>query len=194
MVRLRDTGRSRGLTLIEISAVVVIVGILAILGVVGYRRVVDNGRFAEATGLVGNIRAAQTTYYAEIGYYADISLGVNKNFTYPTKNPGGRKVGWGAPCDLTVCKPNMSFSSINVSATGPVEFGYTTVANRPGCDPACKGVIITNGGTPVVWGPNAQNEDWFIVHALASFNPGSTDPSAHVVGSVWSKDLIVGQE
>ena len=35
MVRLRDTGRSRGLTLIEISAVVVIVGILAILGVVG---------------------------------------------------------------------------------------------------------------------------------------------------------------
>jgi hypothetical protein len=88
----------------------------------------------------------------------------------------------------------MSFDSISVRSTGPVEFGYATVANRPGCDPACKGVALTNSGTPIVWGANAPNEDWFIIHALANFNQNAAEKSAHVVGSVWSKDLIVGEE
>jgi type IV pilus assembly protein PilA len=95
MVRSLDRRRSRGLTLIEISAVVVIVGILALLAVVGYRKLINNARFAEATSLVGNIRAGQTAHFAEVGYYADISLGLGKAHTYPKVDPGGTKTGWG---------------------------------------------------------------------------------------------------
>ena len=71
-IRQRDRRRSEGFTLVELAVVVTIVGVLAVLAVVGYRRLITSAHLTEATGMVNGIRVAQESYHAETGVYATI--------------------------------------------------------------------------------------------------------------------------
>src|SRR5256885_1383646 len=84
-VRPRMTGRLRRIsppppfTPIELMIVVAIVGILAVLAVVGYRKLILSPKLTEANGMIGAIRIAQEDFKVERGIYADIG---------PTHCPG----------------------------------------------------------------------------------------------------------
>src|SRR5690606_23219095 len=75
----------RGFTLVELSVVVVIVGVLATLAFVGYRRYRATARMAEATRMTTGIRVAQEAYKSERGLYANVS-GQLENL-YPATSP-----------------------------------------------------------------------------------------------------------
>ena len=90
------TARSRGFTLIELMIVVAIVGILATLAVVGYRKLVQTSHVSEATGMVQNIRVAQEGYHSETQQYANVSSSLTD--LLPTGSPSYQgATAWGRP-------------------------------------------------------------------------------------------------
>src|ERR1700722_20113638 len=67
MSRRRRT--TRGFTLVEMMIVVAIVSVLAMLAVVGYRKLIMSAHTTEATQMVQSIRTAQEAYHAETQTY-----------------------------------------------------------------------------------------------------------------------------
>src|SRR5215470_6535239 len=82
----RPRNQERGFTLIELMTVVVIVGVLATLGLVAYRKFITSSKTSEAIYMVGSIRAAEESYRAETLRYLDVSSGFSK--LYPATTPG----------------------------------------------------------------------------------------------------------
>ena len=89
---------SRGFTLVELMIVVAIVGILATLAVVGYRKLVQSSHVSEATGMVQNIRVAQEGYHSETQRYANVSNSLADY--YPAAPQYEHVTAWGGPAQL----------------------------------------------------------------------------------------------
>jgi type IV pilus assembly protein PilA len=116
--------RKRGFTLVEVSIVVVCVGILAALALVGYIRYRRTARMSEATNLVSMIKSEQEAYKAEKGLYASVSK--SSDAYYPATNPGAFVTAWGADCES--CNDPRGWQRLNVRPSAPVMYGYATVA------------------------------------------------------------------
>ncbi len=179
-------GGVRGFTLIELAVVVTIIGILAVLAVVGYRRLITSSHTTEATEMVNAIKVAQETYHAETGQYANISNGLGLGSLYPQATPSGYSAtAWGATCPQ--CADQTGWQKLPVHNSGVVRFGYATMA----------GQVTTALPTPpvstVTFPSNSQlTGDWFVVSAMGDMDGNGV--YCTVVGVSWQRELYIDKD
>lgn len=165
--------RRRGFTLVEVAVTVVIIGILAVIALVAYRRRIAAARTTEATQMITNIRSGQEAHKAEKGVYANVSSSITSY--YPAATPGARVTQWGGPCSNCAGGDVRGWDKINVHADGPVLFGYATTAGIGG------GAAAGPAGP----GPAAA--------AAAAAGPAGPPPAAPASGSTEIDNAIQSQ-
>jgi type IV pilus assembly protein PilA len=151
---------NRGLTLLEALIVVLIVGVLAVLAVAGYKKWIQTSYLAEAQNMVSNIRSAEESFYSENGAYLNVTgpnLGVG--FDYPAATPGAFKMDWAGPC--TPCVTTTSWRALSVQTVGPVFFGYSVWADNTST--TAPPSITLNGASTSLAG--MQGKPWYVIEA-----------------------------
>ena len=116
----RSKRAATGFTLIELLVVVLIIGILAAIAAPQYFKVVEKGRFAEATACFSVIKGAQERYFLKNNTYVattaglDTTCGAGKAFAAPTLVGGA------------------TFTASMVRNAAPAPYGsYTTTFTGP---------------------------------------------------------------
>jgi type IV pilus assembly protein PilA len=163
--RLMTRKAARGFTLIELAIVVVIVGILAVIAVVGYRKIINSGKTAEAQNVIGAIKIAQQDFFAERGTFADLGTQFCPATQACPACVGTTKSQWTTACGNGTTGTG-TFDNLAVHVVDPVLFGYRTRGGGQwGVDPNLSGAI-----TWVNWAGMVANRPWFQVHAMGDVN------------------------
>ncbi len=167
--------RARGFTLIELAIVVVIVGVLAVIAVVGYRKMILSSKITEAQNMVNAIRVAQEEYRAERGFFLPIT-------SYCPAGAGvyGVKVMWDPTCGT----PN-KWEVLPVHTDGPVAFAYATWAG-PNAFAAPAPVNWVN------WTAAPTDKPWYVIHAKADLDNGGLQ--TELVGSSFQNTIFSRHE
>ncbi len=168
----------RAFTLIELMIVVTIVGVLAVIAVVGYRKLVLSAKLTEAKNVISGVRIAQEGYRTERGIYADLGT-----TPCPTSGAAQVKTAWNTGCGVA---PTWAVLPIHID--GPVQFGYTTSAGT-GTPPANIGLPVTFVSVP----PAVGTDPWYYVTAAADLD-GQGGLYTELVGTSWQNTIFVANE
>ncbi len=169
----------RGFTLIELLTVVVIVGILATIGLVAYRKFITSSKTSEAIYMVGSIRSAEESYRAETLSYLDVTAGF-ANF-YPTGTVGGFKTAW----DNASHTDYGRWRQLGARPDGPVYYGYKVAAGGAGATPPA--LDIAKSPT---W--SATTGPWYVIEARGDVDGNGT--FSYVAGSSFTGEIYVENE
>lgn len=154
---------SRGFTLAELLIVVAMIGVLAALAMVGYRKYLDVAHTGEAKAIIGSIRNAEENYKSENLVYLGCS-GAYDDF-YPQGATGPNDKKWhfdtaGNHAD------DACWRRLGVTTDGPVIFAYAVMAGLPG-------EAMPDPSAGMGWQdppnfPDAPVEPWFVVQATGN--------------------------
>jgi prepilin-type N-terminal cleavage/methylation domain-containing protein len=170
----------RGFTLIELAIVVVIVGILSVIAVVGYRRYMLHSKITEAQTMISAIRIAQEEHRAEKGIYANVGT----NYCPAGAGVGNVKVGWHPACS----GGTSTWENLPVHADGPVLFTYATVASAAG-DTATSAITAPTDANWVDFS-SAVARPYYIVMAKCNLDLDSSTAPTQLVGSSFTNQIF----
>ena len=150
--------------------VVAMIGVMAALAIVGYRKYLNSAQASEAKAMIQGIRAGEESYKSEMLVYLNVS-GTLTNYypNNPTVTQNDKKWAWIQSTDSRYNNSTNGWQLLNVAADGPVRFGYAVVA----------GVAPTPPPTPVgfasppVWPTINPGIPWYVVQAANQRSPGS---------------------
>ena len=172
--------RARAFTLIETMIVVVVVGILALLATVSYRKWVRNSYMSEAANMLANIRMAEESFRAENGGYLQASPDLNT--LYPAPAPAASfATEWG--------QPFASWPSLNVKPSGPVRFGYAVIAGTSAQTPPD---VLVNGVSANY--PSMAGQPWFIAKAVCDIDDDGAAPDTTIYAASGTNQLLFANE
>lgn len=169
-----------GFTLVELMIVVAIVGVMAALAVVSYRKYINAAQSSEAKAMIQGIRIGEESYKAEMLVYLSCSGTSLTNF-YPAA-PDDRKRNWVQPGNPDYTHPTHGWQLLNVQADGPVRFGYAVVAGIAP-DEFPKADVTITGYTTTALPPGTP---WYVVQAKNQ-REGSTKAAVFVSTSTSSE-------
>lgn len=119
---------SRGFTLVEMLVTVVILGILAALGMVGYRRYVGRARSSEAVAMLAEMSSKQQMYFLEFAQYLPLVSGGSITPPAASGAPVTETAAQFYPTDPTTT----GFDSVrNGTALGTLPLSWQYAAIRP---------------------------------------------------------------
>ncbi|MEP7051815.1 MAG: prepilin-type N-terminal cleavage/methylation domain-containing protein [Pseudomonadota bacterium] len=147
-----------GFTLIELMAVVVITGVLALAGVSVFRKYIFAAKGGEALSVIQAIRSAEEAYQAENHVYLNVSTGTN---WFPRLVPNQNRVAWGDPDGLHPDGANWAALAPSIKRT--VLFSYLVNAGIAGVAiPKPEGMADPGFALPT--------QNWYLIQAT-----GDTD-------------------
>jgi len=186
------------MSLVELMIVVVIIGILAAISMVGYRKYVARARLSEATAMLAEFSAKEQLYFLDSGQYMEAHNDTGAA-SYPSVNETSSEF-W--PQD-----PGAHFDSAREpKAVAPLPASWRSLGVRPrwqqlyctylvnaGAPPTPANPVVTIPGTvgPTVWAAT-PNVPWF--YAMAACNLGgiagwpNADPANYVTVLILSHD------
>ncbi len=182
----RSMTRRRGFTLVELMIVVAIIGVMAALAVVGYRRYINAAGTGEAKSMIQGIRAGEEMYRQEMLVYLGPSTALDDYYPQVDKQPVDKKWNWVQPTDARYTDVNKGWQLLNVVSDAPVRFGYAAVAGLG--PPAAAPLGFT--AAPTLATPGAGSP-WFVVQA---YNKRGNNPPVILVSSSMSGEIFVENE
>jgi type IV pilus assembly protein PilA len=186
MKNLRTEGR-RGFTLVELMIVVAIVGVLAVIALVGYNKYMRSAAAGEARAMLLSIRGAQDSYKTEVLTYKSCGAVSTATDYYPRPlatldNKKAAWDGWGGA--QATC-----WKELNVRAAGPVRYSFATEAGAPG--PINIGAPPSTPSWPFN-GAFTSNDPWFVAVAAGNYDgPPDTNYSILYTSSGQSEVTVV---
>jgi type IV pilus assembly protein PilA len=157
VVKRLPKGRERGFTLVELAAVVCIIGVLSVLAVYGVRKYVLTATTSEPMEIINSIRAAEESYKDEtFGYLQTAPL--SAYYPFGSTVPQNIKKSWDGG-DATQFG---LWSQLGVRPSTVVQFGYACVAGKGSGVPTQGALkISTNLNYPTT------ATDWYVVRAAS---------------------------
>ncbi len=173
--------RSRAFTLIELMVVVVLVGVLALLATMAYRRWIRSSYLGEAHDMLANIRASEETFRAENTGYLNVSTDLAT--LYPAAMPTGNiKTQWGDNPGL--------WTSLNINPNGPVRFGYAVIADN--LNAVALPAVQNQGKAVDISG--MQGQPWFVATAVCDIDNDTSTPSTTLYVMSGNNSILVNNE
>jgi type IV pilus assembly protein PilA len=168
---------NRGFTLVELLAVVAMIGVLSALAVVGFKKYMNSSRTADGRAIIAGIRVAQESFRAETLTYKSCSATLSDY--YPASAPNGRKRHW-------VQSSHSRFDdwmSLNVVTDSPTAYVFAVVAGAAGDKPP-------NTHTSYVpsW-PNPTTEPWYVIEAAGDADDDGT--FCYLISSSFNGEIYV---
>src|SRR5512142_1288323 len=170
------TSRDRetlGMSLVELMIVVVIIGILAAISVVGYRRYVASSRRSEAVAMLAEFAAKEQLYFLDNGLYLEAhattaaSISTNENGAeFWPQNPANT---WDSAREPVAVNP-VPASWRRLGIRPRWQQLYCTYMVNAGCGPAGTGGCLAPPATvgQTLWAA-APNVPWFYAMAACNF-------------------------
>lgn len=151
--------------------VVAMVGVLAALAIVGYRKYLNSAQASEAKAIIQGIRAGEESYKSEMLVYLSCSGSLTDYYPHnPTVTQNDSRMNWIQPADVRYSNGVNGWQLLNVSSDGPVRFGYAVVAGiGPAAPPALVGYKV-----PIVWPAINPGIPWYVVQAANQRSPTSS--------------------
>lgn len=146
---------SQGFSLVELLAVVVISGLLAVAGVAMFRRHIIASRGSEATAFMEGIRAAQHMYMSENHSYLNASLANGGSMWYPQQTPVKQRTAWANPAHPDF----VQWQQLGLPLNKAVMFSYLLNAGGPGVTMPNLSAFRSPPVFPV------PQLDWYVVQA-----------------------------